>query len=275
MKIIYAFIAVFFLLSAAPTYGQQNQNRPGNRPQREVKWVNPEIREMEGLRHRILKSAALGCDVGYVVWTPAGYAQNPQKRYPTLYFLHGLGGTEASDAASFAGIVAKAITDGLLPPVICVFPNGGVAWYQGDVERMIIVELIPSIDRDYRSIAKAQSRAIAGFSMGGFGSVYLSVTHPELFCAAGSFGGRLRRDQILPAVEKAIPSWKNNNFCFFFVNGDNDRPEEFNDLVSILNSNGIANKVMVLPDTGHDLGKYYSESSAQLFNLIKARLKTE
>ena len=266
MKIIYSVIAVFLLFCTAQSFAQQ----------REVKWVNPDIQKMEGLSHHILKSDALANDVGYVVWMPAGYEQGSEKRYPVIFFLHGMGGTEASDAASFAGHVSGAIKEGLLPPMICVFPNGGVSWYQGDVEKMIIDELIPAIDRDYRTIAKGQSRAVAGFSMGGYGAVYLSVMHPELFCAAGSLGGRLRaNEQYLAAVEKAIPTWKEKNTGFFFVNGDKDRPEEFKEFAANLEKNGIDNVVMTLPDTGHDLGKYYSESSEQLFKLIKARIQTE
>jgi len=268
MKTInFAFVVLFFLFVGEALFAQQA---------RDVKWVNPDIQTMEGLSHRILKSDALDREVGYVVWTPTGYEQNTEKRYPVLYFLHGLGGTEASDSAAFSGIVSTAIKEGHLPPMICVFPNGGVSWYQGDVEKMIINELIPAVDRDYRTIAKAPSRALTGFSMGGYGSIYLSVMHPELFCAAGSLGGRLRANESLTtAVEKAIPIWKPNNFGLFFVNGDGDRPEEFKDFAANLNKNGIESKVMVLPDTGHDLGKYYRESSQELFKLIKIRMKTE
>ena len=269
MKIFSVFFTVFFLFGMMPSDAQQNS-------QRQVVWVNPNIQEMEGLYHRILKSNALSCDVGYVVWTPAAYLQNPEKRFPVLYFLHGLGGNETSDAASFAGRVSTAIKDGLLPPVICVFPNGGVAWYQGDVEKMIIDELLPAIDRDYRTIAKAQSRALSGFSMGGYGSVYLAVMHPELFCAAGSFGGRLRAsEQLMTTVEKSLPVWKSNNFGFFFVNGDNDRPDEFKDFATYLDRNGIDAKIMVLPETDHNLGKYFNESSGELFKLLKAHIIVE
>jgi len=267
-RMIFAIIALFVLLIDEPSLAQQRT--------REVKWVNPEITEMEGLNHCILKSNSLACDVGYVVWTPDGYAQNPEKRYPVLYFLHGLGGNETSDAASFAGRVSAAIKDGLLPPLICVFPNGGVQWYQGEVEKMIIDELLPAIDRDYRTLAKAQSRALTGFSMGGYGSVCLSVMHPELFCAAGSLGGRLRAsEQLTAATAKAMPVWKKNNFGFFFVNGDNDRPDEFKDFAAGLSRNGIDNRVMVLPDTGHDLGKYFNESSGEMFKLLKAHIETD
>ena len=275
MKRTTIFIVISFLFCVTLSHAQQN-TQANNPQQREVKWVNPEIKEMEGLAHRILKSNALGHEVGYVVWTPPDYAQKDGKRYPVIFFLHGMGGNETSDAASFSGYVAAAIEDGLLPPVICVFPNGGLSGYRNAVEKMIIEELIPTIDREYRTLAQAQSRVLTGFSMGGSGSMNLAIMYPELFCAVGSMGGRFRlSEQLMPAIEKAIPVWKKNNFGFFFVNGDNDRPETFNEFSALMNQNGIENKLMILPDTGHDLGKYYSESSAHLFQLIKARLKTD
>ena len=272
------FALLLFMFSVDNSFAQQDTTRRNNqqRSERVVKWVNLDIKVMDGLKHKILKSNAIGNEVGYVVWTPAGYDQNTGKRYPVIYFLHGMGGNESADAAAFSGYVADAIKDGILPPLICVFPNGGYSGYRGEVEKMIIDELIPLIDSDYRTLANARSRVLTGFSMGGSGSVNLSLMHPELFCFAGSMGGRFRaNEQNLPLVDKAIPVWKKNNYGFFFVNGDNDNPEAFKEFSAILDKNNIDNKVMVLPDTGHDLGKYYKEASEEMFKLIKKHIKTE
>ncbi len=252
--------------------------RRNQRPRREIKWVNPDLPAGTGLSHHILASQALGHDVGYVVWTPREYSENASKRYPVIYFLHGAGGTEAADSAGFSGWAAKAIANGSLPPVLCVFPNGGMSGYRGDVEKMIVEELIPLIDKDYRTIAKPQSRALAGFSMGGSGSVYLSIMHPDLFCAAGSMGGGIRgSDEIMAAIDKALPIWKKNNYGFFLVNGDNDRPDAFTDFAKTLNENGIENEVLILPDTRHNLGLYYERSVSKLLAFLGKhieRLKT-
>ena len=243
---------------------------------RNVKWVNPDTKEFKGLRHHVMQSDALGHEVGYSVWLPAEYDQKTKKRYPVIYFLHGMGGNESADAPSFSAIVAKTIEDGILPPVICVFPNGGVSFYRDEVEKMIIDELIPTIDNNYRTIAKGKSRALAGFSMGGFGSVYLSVQYPEMFCAAGSMGGGLWRmgDEFKQATEKAIPTWKKNNNGFFFVNGDQDRPEAFEEFAKNLTEKGIENQLVILPDLDHNLGLYYKLSSDQLLKIIAKHLKT-
>ena len=252
-----------------------DMNRTNQRRRSDVKWVNPNIKEMPGLSHHILASKAMGHDVGYVVWTPPDYSKQVNKRYPVIYFLHGAGGNETSDAGGFSSWVAKAITDGLLPGVLCVFPNGGMSGYRGNVERMIIQELITTIDRDYRTIAKPRSRALAGFSMGGTGSVYLSIMYPELFCAAGSMGGGLRisSEQVAAAIEKALPIWKKNNYSFFLVNGDNDRPNAFKEFSLTLNENRIENEIVILPDTKHNLGLYYEHSVSNMLAFLGKHLK--
>jgi enterochelin esterase-like enzyme len=229
---------------------------------------------MPELSHHILASKAMGHDVGYVVWTPPDYATEVRKHYPVIYFLHGAGGTESADAAGFSSWAAKAIADGSLPPVLCVFPNGGMSGYRGEVEKMITEELIPAIDRDYRTMAKSESRVLAGFSMGGSGSVYLSIMHPDLFCAAGSMGGGLqgRSEQMASALEKALPVWKKKGFGFFLVNGDNDRPEAFKDFATLLDAHGIDHEVLILPDTKHDLGLYYERSASKMLAFLGRHL---
>ncbi|MEZ6128689.1 MAG: alpha/beta hydrolase-fold protein [Planctomycetaceae bacterium] len=164
---------------------------PAQQSEREIKWVNADIAQMKGLAHYVLNSKLMGHDVGYVVWTPPEYEQDKQTRYPVVYFLHGAGGSEKSDSAGFSSRVSAAIRSGKFPAAICVFPNGGMSGYRNDVELMITDELIPLIDRSYRTIPAAESRVVCGFSMGGAGSVHLSLRHPNLFCAAGSWGGAL------------------------------------------------------------------------------------
>ncbi len=246
-----------------------------SRSRREIQWVNPGVSEMPGLSHHILDSRAMGHEVGYVVWTPKGYSEKSRKKYPVIYFLHGAGGNESADAAGFSGWVSRAIEGGSLPPVICVFPNGGMSGYRGDVEKMIIEELIPVIDKDYHTIADAGSRALAGFSMGGSGSVYLAIMHPELFCAAGSMGGGIRGgdENTEKAMEGALPAWKKKDFGFFLANGDKDRPEAFRDFAWMLDRNGIDHKVMILPDTEHNLGLYYERSVGEMISFLGKHFK--
>ena len=267
------------LFSVATGYVQQtnNTNAPqeNRRPKRVVTWVNKPDSAIKGVNHFVLASKALGHEVGYAVWTPADYDTQSSKRYPVLYFLHGAGGNEIMDAASFSGWLSKAIDQEHIPPVICVFPNGGMSGYRDSVERMIVNELVPLIDKKYRTLANPGSRVLAGFSMGGAGSVYLMVRHPDLFASASSMGGgiRMENDAIQDEIIKALPIWKKRNVGFFLVNGDKDRPDAFQQFAALLENEGISHQVHVLEDTNHNLGQYYERSVLKLLHFVGKHLE--
>ena len=246
---------------------------------REIKWVNSDIPKMRGLTHQVLTSKSLGHDVGYVVWTPPDYDSSGGTRYPVVYFLHGAGGSEKSDSGGFSSRVAAAIRSGEFPQVICVFPNGGMSGYRGDVESMIIDELIPHIDKTYPTIAKAPGRVVCGFSMGGAGSVHLSIRHPELFCGAGSWGGalsfrgRAEESPLLPLAKENADTLKANRFALITINGDQDRPQAFKPLGDLLSGLNIRHKSVVLKDTNHNLGKYYDRAGDTMLTFLAERLR--
>lgn len=125
-----------------------------------------------------------------VVITPSSTAQ---AALPVLYLLHGLGG----DHHSWLRVKPELPAMADVFQMIIVCPNGGVrSWYidspidgEFKYETYMIQELIPYIDSHYKSIAIRSGRAIAGLSMGGHGSLFLSIRHPELFGAACSTSG--------------------------------------------------------------------------------------
>jgi len=240
-----------------------------------VSWVNPKLPGGTGLTHHILESKAMGHAVGYVVWTPKEYDTSGKARYPVIYFLHGMGGNESADSGGFSGLVEKGIREGHLPPVICVFPNGGRSGYRGEVEKMIVEELIPLIDKDYPTRAETKSRAVAGFSMGGAGAVQLSIMHPDLFCVAGSWGGGMWRDGelLLSTAEQNAGTLKKNGYGVLLVNGDKDRPDAYKPLAGKLTGLKIENKVVVLTDTPHNLGLYYQRAGEATTQFLGKRLK--
>jgi predicted glycoside hydrolase/deacetylase ChbG (UPF0249 family)/enterochelin esterase-like enzyme len=246
---------------------------------REVRWVNPDVPEGKGLQHKILASKSLKNDVGYVVWTPPQFDSSGKTRYPVVYFLHGAGGSEASDAHGFSSMIAAGIRQKIVPPAICVFPNGGMSGYRGGVESMIVDELIPLIDEDYPTTAAATSRVIAGFSMGGAGSVRLSILHPDLFCGAGSWAGALSfrgnpaDSPLLPAAQENAKTLRDNGFSMLLINGDKDRPTAFQLLAERLESVGVAHEVRVLDDTDHNLGKYHQRSGDAMIEFLGRQLR--
>ena len=161
-------------------------------------WNNHDDRKIPGIEHSSLKSKSMGVEVGFNVYLPPGYTENKQ-RYPTIYFLHGAGGNENSDAEGFSSLIRSAIEENKIGPVILVFPNGGMSGYINEscpklkYETFFIKELLPHIDAKYRTINSRKARAIGGFSMGGGGALGLALKHPDLFYSAASWAAALLR----------------------------------------------------------------------------------
>lgn len=243
------FILVTFCLPSALMAQDSAKERPP------VSWVNAKLPAGPGLEHHVLSSKAMGHDVGYVVATPPEYDASGATKYPVVYFLHGMGGNESADSGGFSGLIRGAILAKKMPPAICVFPNGGRSGYRDNVEKMIVDELIPLIDKTYPTKAGATNRVAAGFSMGGAGAVRLSILHPDLFCGAGSWGGGMWQgaDKLIAAAE----ALKGKPFSFLLVNGDEDRPDAYAALAEKLETLGIPHKVTILENTPHNLGLYY------------------
>jgi S-formylglutathione hydrolase FrmB len=107
--------------------------------------------------------------------------------------LHGLGGSAADWVSTRAHLADYAAQY----PFIIVVPEGKDGWYtdgpaQGaKFESYFVEELIPDVDRRFRTLASREGRAVAGLSMGGYGSMKFALKHPELFAFAASMSGAL------------------------------------------------------------------------------------
>lgn len=126
------------------------------------------------------------------VYLPPGYARSG-KRYPVIYFLHGyavnakfyvdtIGLPEAADKAIAAGVNEAII---VLPDAYTIY-NGSMysnSPTTGDWETYIAHDLVAYIDRKYRTIARRESRGLAGHSMGGYGTLRIAMRYPEIFGA--------------------------------------------------------------------------------------------
>lgn len=244
-----------------------------------VKWNNPPANPIPGVEHGVLHSASMDLDVGYNVALPPGYADSKQK-YPVVYFLHGAGGTESSDAAGFSGLVHKEMEARRCPPVICVFPNGGMSGYRDNPERkimgetLIVKELIPLIDGKYRTVASREGRAICGFSMGGGGAIRLALKHPELFSAAASWAGALgSRPNMVSAADIAkenVDKIKGKVRLLFIVGDKDPTFGTHAPVIAALKELKIDHEYKELPGVDHNLGAYYTQTGAQLVKFVTA-----
>ena len=244
-----------------------------------VRWNNPPAAPIPGVEHGVLHSVSMDLDVGYNVFLPPGYAEGKQQ-YPVVYFLHGAGGTESSDAGGFSGLVRKEMDAGHCPPVICVFPNGGMSGYRDNPERkimgetLIVKELIPLIDGKYRTIATREGRTVCGFSMGGGGAIRLALKHPQIFSAAASWAGALgsRGTQVSPAeMAKENADKLRGKVRFLLIVGDKDPTFGTHaPLLSAFKELNIAYEYQELPGVDHNLGTYYSETGSKLVKFVTA-----
>jgi enterochelin esterase-like enzyme len=145
------------------------------------------------------------------VYTPPGYDSNRQMRYPVLYLQHGSGESErgwvAQGRANF--ILDNLIATGKAKPMIIVMENGyamlpgGQASPRGNegFGDVVIKDLIPEIDKTYRTKTGRADRAIAGLSMGGGQALRIGLGNLDKFAYIGSFSGAARNVDVKTAFD--------------------------------------------------------------------------
>lgn len=162
---------------------------------------------MESLK---CESKLINAPENYSIYLPAGYETSTRK-YPVLYLLHGYSDDETDwiQFGEVAQIADEGIENGDFPPVIIVMPSGNISWYCNDYkminpwEDMFIKEFIPAIEKTYRVRSERQFRAISGLSMGGYGSLMLSMRYPDLFSSCVAFSsGTFTDEEIVEMPDK-------------------------------------------------------------------------
>ncbi len=147
------------------------------------------------------------------VYTPPDYEKDPAKRFPVLYLQHGGGEDETGwGAQGHAGLIMdNLIAEGKAKPFIIVMANsyvpganmarppggtngpprgpGGFTFNFSAFEHVLIDDLIPFVDANYRTIADQPHRAMAGLSMGGMQTHNITLAHLDLFSDIGLFSG--------------------------------------------------------------------------------------
>lgn len=130
-------------------------------------------------------SAVLQRNWSYNIYLPANY-DTSDSAYPVIYLLHGNGGNEASWDEGMR-VIDGLIQAGKLRPIIAVAPASGSSWWVDTLEPFetaTIRDLAPHIDTAYRTVKERGGRALAGFSMGGYGALRYVLTYPEVFSTA-------------------------------------------------------------------------------------------
>jgi len=152
----------------------------------------------------VVKSAILARTVRYCAFLPASFDQDKTRRYPVLYYLHGLGDNEQS-LLNLGGwdLIEELRRQGKIGDFIVLAPSGGHTFYLNSAdgklryEDFLTQEFMPQMEKKYRVEAGRASRGITGVSMGGYGALRLAFKYPQQFAAVSA---------QMPALIAEIPS---------------------------------------------------------------------
>lgn len=140
-----------------------------------------------------VRSEKMNREIPNTVILPEGYATDTTRNYPVIYLLHGCGDNYRTWAERTKTDLPQIASD---KGIIFVCPDGEKSWYwdsplrpESQFETYVSKELVEAIDNLYRTIPDRTARAIAGFSMGGHGALWLSIHHPDTYGAVGSMSG--------------------------------------------------------------------------------------
>lgn len=144
-------------------------------------------------------------------YPPAGYSRS--RKYPVLYLLHGTGGDEKSwlELGRAEQIFDNLIAKGQCKPMVVVMPNGiadraatpgadpynakpatanAVESMMGLMESTFVTDIVSYIEAHYSVLSQKKGRAIAGLSLGGLHTIFISANHPDMFDYVGLFSAQ-------------------------------------------------------------------------------------
>ncbi|WP_026308862.1 esterase [Spirosoma spitsbergense] len=213
-------------------------------------------------------SSTLGMMRRMHVYTPPGYDKGNAK-YPVFYLLHGAGDDDSGwNSIGRAGfIIDNLIAAGKARPMVVVMPNGSMplppqtgmpnAQTMNQMRDLFSSELLkdvmPMVEKTYRTLNKPEDRALAGLSMGGFQTLDVTMTHPELFdyvgvFSSGFFGPSIDEAETKYAKVLNDPSFNKGKKLFWVSIGKDD---------FVMDAN---KKTLALLDR-HNIKYQYKESS--------------
>ena len=219
-----------------------------------------------------------------VIYTPPGYGAGTQ-RYPVVYLLHGANDFERgwTQTGRANWIMDNLLADGKARPALIVMPfghaisgstgklpevralqesfgveptapgsRGGGPGGAGYMEKDLLGNVIPLVEREYRVIKDANHRAIIGYSMGGGHSSTIGLNHPEVFAYVAAMSGNARE----PALAKALadPEKTNQDFKLIWLGSgtDDNAVNGGRALDKVLTSKGIRHEWVESPGYRHD-----------------------
>jgi len=204
----------------------------------EIPSDKPQVYSIQNVPHGTLSyryyySVELGIRP-VLIYTPAGYEQSPNEKYPVFFLLHGTTDTEETwTKVGRANIILdNLIAQGKAKPMIVVMPYGRAfpiipkgtgslrSWDNlQEFQKDFTNNIIPFVEKNYRIKTDRESRAIAGFSGGGGTSLYIGLGNPDLFAyVCGYAPGMLKEEfERNNAVPFANPELTNSRLKLFWL----------------------------------------------------------
>lgn len=190
------------------------------------------------------------------VYTPAGYDKDANKRYPVLYLQHGWGEDETawSNQGHANLIMDNLIADGKIKPFIIVMTygmtnemrmGGGLRNFDVSAFQTVLVdELIPYVDANFRTVANQANRAMAGLSMGGMETHSITLNKPEVFSHYALLsGGTYKAEEIKDKSKVKL---------IFLSCGGKEGPDAIKKAADDLKAAGFNAVSYISPNTAHE-----------------------
>ena len=180
-------------------------------------------RQLKGTVSEVsINGEVTGREIKFSIYLPEGY-NNTSRKYPVVYHLHGRGGSHQGNQISIVpAAFESAKSKGLIGDVIIVFPDGYVNSSWGDAydgtkpaETNVIREIIPYVDKTYKTVAEKSHRFIQGFSMGASGALKFIAKFPELFSKAYMYDAPFVSWERMSADNERVTSTYNNDKEYF------------------------------------------------------------
>lgn len=209
-----------------------------------------------------------------MVYTPAGYDNSLTTRYPVLYLQHGMCEDETGWARQGKAnhIMDNLIAAGKCKPMIVVMDSGdcGIPFrpkkgedpdkareaFGATFPKILIQDIIPFIDNEFRTLADREHRAMAGLSWGGHQTLETTLPNLDKFAWIGTFSGALfLRGNELPTIHGGVfanPADFNKRVHAFFIGVGGEEGEGLKRLSDAFTSYGIRNQYYVSPGTAHE-----------------------
>ena len=189
------------------------------------------------------------------VYTPPGYDKDVKKRYPVLYLQHGWGEDETawSNQGHANLIMDNLIAEGKSKPFIIVMTYGmtnEIKWgglRNFDItpfQTVLVDELIPYVDANFRTLSKPSNRAMAGLSMGGMETHTITLNKPEVFSYYALLSGGTYKPEEIKDKSKVK--------LIFTICGSKENPDRVNKSVEELKAAGFNAVSYVSENTAHE-----------------------